>query len=88
MKKNGVFSGYNCQKMKHCFIFIVYNDVRYHIPSAVIFQNGKVIKPRWPMHRAETDLGKEIYNQREMEEEDRRDRTSYIDYSVYLIFIL
>ena len=33
------------------------------------------------MHRAETDLGKEIYNQREREEEeDRRERTSYIDY--------
>ena len=33
------------------------------------------------MHRAETDLGKEIYNQREREEEEnRRERTSYIDY--------
>ena len=32
------------------------------------------------MHRAETDLGKEIYNQREKEEEDRREITSYIDY--------
>ena len=32
------------------------------------------------MHRAETDLGKEIYNQREKEEENRRERTSYIDY--------
>ena len=33
------------------------------------------------MHRAETDLGKEIYNQREREEEENwRERTSYIDY--------
>ena len=32
------------------------------------------------MYRAETDLGKEIYNQREKEEENRRERTSYIDY--------
>ena len=32
------------------------------------------------MHRAETDPGKEIYNQREKEEENRRERTSYIDY--------
>ena len=33
------------------------------------------------MYRAETDLGKEIYNQREREEEEnRRERTSYIDY--------
>ena len=32
------------------------------------------------MHRAETDLGKEIYNQREREEENRRERTSCTDY--------
>ena len=33
------------------------------------------------MHRAETDLGKETYNQREGErEENQRERTSYIDY--------
>ena len=32
------------------------------------------------MHRAETDLGKEIYNQREREEENQRERISYIDY--------
>ena len=32
------------------------------------------------MHRAETDLGKGIYNQRKGEEENQRDRTSYIDY--------
>ena len=31
------------------------------------------------MHRAETDLGKEIYNHRR-EDENRRERTSYIDY--------
>ena len=33
-----------CQKMKHCFTFIFYNDVHYHIPSVVIFQNGKMNK--------------------------------------------
>ena len=27
--------------MKHCFIFIVYSDVHYHIFSAVIFRNEK-----------------------------------------------
>ena len=32
------------------------------------------------MHRAETDPGKEIYNQREKEEENWKERTSYIDY--------
>ena len=32
------------------------------------------------MYRAEIDLGKEIYNQREKEEEDQRERTSYIDH--------
>ena len=35
-----------CQKIKHGSIFIVYNGVHYHISSAVIFQNGKVNKPR------------------------------------------
>ena len=39
------------------------------------------------MHRAETDLRKEIYNQREREEEDQGERTSYIDY-LYITSLL
>ena len=39
------------------------------------------------MHRAETDLGKEIYNQREEEEKDWRGITSYIIY-LYIISLL
>ena len=34
----------NDQKVKHCFTFIVYNDVHYHISSVVIFSNGKINK--------------------------------------------
>ncbi len=71
-----------CQKVKHCFTFIVYNDAHYHISSLLLSSKTErgTNKQRWPMYRAETDLGKEIYNQREKEEENRRERTSYIDY--------
>ena len=33
-----------CQKLKHCSTFLIYNDVHYHIPSVVIFSNGKINK--------------------------------------------
>ena len=48
--------------MKHCSAIIVYNEVHCHIPSIVIFLNGKIIEQTWQIHRAETDPGKGIYN--------------------------
>ena len=33
-----------CQKLKHCSTFIVYNDAHYHIPSVVILSNGNCWK--------------------------------------------
>ena len=71
-----------CQKLKHFSVFIVYNDAHYHISSLLSSsQMGKVNKPGWPMYRAETDLGERDYITREREEEEnQRERTSYIDY--------
>ena len=36
-----------CQKVKHCFTFIVYNDVHYHISSLLLSsKTEKLNKPR------------------------------------------
>ena len=56
-----------CQKVKHCFTFIVYNDVHHHIPSVVIFSNGKINKQTKNADASGADRSWEgnIYNQRE-----------------------
>ena len=56
-----------CQKMEHCFTFIVYNDAHYHIPSVIIFSDGKISKHTKMTYVSVLgiDLGKGIYNQRE-----------------------
>ena len=40
-----IIVSYTCQKSKHCFTFIVYNDVQYHISSLLLSsQMGKMNK--------------------------------------------
>ena len=63
--------------MKHCFTFIVYNDVHYHIPSVVVFSNGKINKQTKMADASEQRQisEKQVYIRRE-EEEDQREITS------------
>ena len=70
-----------CQKLKHCSTFLIYNDVHYHISSVVLFQKRKG-KQTEMTDAPSGDRSRErdyITRERE-EEEDRRERTSYIDY--------
>ena len=68
--------------MKHCFTFIVYNDV--HSVTLLLLSSSKTENEQTNRDgqcaRANADLGKGIYNQREKEEEDQGEITSYIIY--------
>ena len=72
----------NCQKLKHCSTFLIYNDVHYHIPSVVNFQKqkGKQTEMTDAPRKCRSRERDYITREREEEEEDRRERTSYIDY--------
>ena len=71
----------NSQEVKHCFTFIVYNDVHYHIPSVIIFSNGKEEQTKMADASEQTQISEKRYITREREEEEnQRDRTSYIIY--------
>ena len=71
-----------CQKLKLCSTFLIYNDVHYHISSVVIFQKRKGKQTEMTdAPSGDRSRKRGIYNQREKEEEeDQRERTSYIDY--------
>ena len=55
-----------CQKLKLCSIFLIYNDVHYHIPSAVIFQKRKGKQTEMTdAPSGDRSSRKGLYNQRE-----------------------
>ena len=72
----------SCQKLKHCSTFIIYkvsSALSYflccHLPK-----NGKVNKPRRPMHRAGDKSREGDYITKRGKKKRIRERTSYIDY--------
>ena len=70
-----------CQKLKHCSTFLIYNDVHYHISSVVIFQKRKGKQTEMTEAPVKCRSQERDYITREREEEeDQRERTSYIDY--------
>ena len=79
-----------CQKLKHCSTFIVYNDAHYHIPSAIILSNRKIIRQTKMVDKLEQRQisEKQTYIKRQ-EREDQRGRVSYIisciSYVTYVI---
>ena len=78
----------DCQKLKHCSTFIIYNDVHYHISSVVIFQKRKG-KQTEMTDAPSGDRAQEkeyITSKREKEEEQRKNVLHRL--SVYHIFIM
>ena len=74
-------SPYSCQKVKHCFTLIVYNDVHYHISSLLSSSKTERGTNRVDRCTERRQISEKRYITSERkEEENRRERTSYIDY--------